>query len=178
MTFAKYSIVLFCSFGIATIGLVAAQESPAELASNVVPGTREIHVSPQGNDENDGSAANPLASLEAAQPHARTARGTTVVIHGGTYCLNRKLEFTHAYEGVEFLAAPSEKVSITSDRKLFTPLIEVDSTAFPAEPFLATSIRSSANQPLGPYRWLVWQVHSITPLGENTSFQEVQVTAP
>jgi hypothetical protein len=74
MTFAKYSIVLFCSFGIATIGLVAAQESPAELASNVVPGTREIHVSPQGNDENDGSAANPLASLEAAQPRADGSR--------------------------------------------------------------------------------------------------------
>jgi hypothetical protein len=66
----------------------------------------------------------------------------------------------------------------TSDRKLFTPLIEVDSTALPAEPFQATSIRSSTNQPLGQFRWLVWQVHSITPLGENTSFQEVQVIAP
>ncbi len=56
--------------------------------------------------------------------------------------------------------------------------IEVDSTALPAEPFQATSIRSSTNQPLGQFRWLVWQVHSITPLGENTSFQEVQVIAP
>ena len=66
----------------------------------------------------------------------------------------------------------------TSDRKLFTPLIEVDSTHIAAEPFQATSIRSSTNQPLGQFRWLVWHVYSITPLGENTSFQEVQVIAP
>jgi len=66
----------------------------------------------------------------------------------------------------------------TADRQLFKPLIEVNSTTLPAEPFQATSIRSSADRIIGPYRWLVWQVHSITPIGENTSFQEVQVTAP
>ena len=77
-----------------------------------------IHVSPQGNDENDGSEANPIASLEAARAHARMVRGTIVIIHGGTYRLERPLEFTHEDDGVEFRAAPGEKVVITSDRML------------------------------------------------------------
>ena len=118
MTLAKHSVVLFASLSITTIGIVAAQESPAKTASKVVQGTREIHVSPQGNDKNDGSAANPVASLQIAQLLARTARGTTVVIHGGIYRLERRLDFTQEDEGVEFRAAAGEKVVITSDRKL------------------------------------------------------------
>jgi hypothetical protein len=66
----------------------------------------------------------------------------------------------------------------TADRKLFKPLIEVDSTSLPADPFQATSIRSSADRPIGRFRWLVWQVHSVTPIGENTAFQELQVVGP
>ncbi len=118
MTLAKHSVVLFASLSITTIGILAAQESPAKTASNVVGGNREIHVSPQGNDENDGSAAKPVASLKIAQLLARTARGTTVVIHGGTYRFEHRLEFTHKDEGVEFRAAAGEKVIVTSDRKL------------------------------------------------------------
>jgi len=118
MTLAKYSVVLFASFSITTFGIVAAQESPAKTASKVVQGTREIHVAPQGNDKNDGSAAKPVASLQIAQLLARAVRGTTVVIHGGTYRLERRLEITHEDEGVEFRAAAGEKVVITSDRKL------------------------------------------------------------
>lgn len=40
-------------------------------------------------------------------------------------------------------ASPTDPGWDTSDRKLFTPLIEVDATALAAEPFQATSIRSS-----------------------------------
>ena len=78
----------------------------------------EVHVSPQGDDKNDGSAASPLQSLEAAQAFARRTRGTTVVVHAGTYRLGRKLWFTHEDEGTEFRAADGEKVVITSDRLL------------------------------------------------------------
>ena len=118
MTLAKHTVVLFASFSIATFGIVAAQESTAKTASKAVQGIREIHVSTQGNDQNDGSAANPVASLQIAQLLARTARGTTVVIHGGMYRIERRLELTHEDEGVEFRAAPGEKVVVTSDRKL------------------------------------------------------------
>ena len=118
MTLAKHAVVLFASLSIITIGNVTAQETPAKTASKVVQGTREIHVATQGNDQNDGSAAKPVASLQIAQLLARTARGTTVVIHGGTYRLERRLELTHEDEGVEFRAAVGEKVVVTSDRKL------------------------------------------------------------
>jgi hypothetical protein len=118
MTLAKHSVVLFASLSITTIGIAVAQESPAKTSSNVEREAREIHVSPQGNDKNDGSAAKPVASLQIAQLLARTARGTTVVIHGGTYRLERRLELTHEDEGVEFRAAVGEKVVVTSDRKL------------------------------------------------------------
>jgi hypothetical protein len=65
----------------------------------------------------------------------------------------------------------------TIDRTRFTPLAEIDATTLPAEPFQATSLRAS-NGSLGRYRWLVWQLQSVTPLDENTAFQEVQVTGP
>lgn len=118
MTFAKQSVLLFAVLSITTLGIVSAQESPAKASSNVVPGTREIHVSTQGNDKHDGSAAKPVASLQRAQLLARSARGTTVVIHGGTYRLERRLEFTQEDNGVELRAAAGEKVVVTSDRKL------------------------------------------------------------
>ncbi len=66
----------------------------------------------------------------------------------------------------------------TSDRKLFKPLLEVDSTTLPATPFQATSIRSSTDKNFGSYRWLVWQVQTVTPIGENTAFQELQIVGP
>lgn len=114
----KHFFVFLASLSIATIGTFAAQESPAKTSSNGEREAREIHVSPQGNDKNEGSAAKPVASLQIAQLLARTARGTTVVIHGGTYRLERRLEFTHADEGVEFRTAPGETVVVSSDRTL------------------------------------------------------------
>ena len=97
---------------------VTAQDSSAMIALNVAQEPREIHVSTQGHDMNDGSAAKPVASLPMAQTLARKIRGTKVVIHGGTYRIERPLEFTQEDDGVEFRAADGEKVVITSDRKL------------------------------------------------------------
>ncbi|MFM9118271.1 MAG: PDZ domain-containing protein, partial [Planctomycetota bacterium] len=63
----------------------------------------------------------------------------------------------------------------TRDRKLFRAVLEVDATSSPADPFQATRIQSSDDESIGSYRWLLWQVHSVTSLGENTAFQEFQV---
>ncbi|MFM7845868.1 MAG: hypothetical protein ACKPEY_16785, partial [Planctomycetota bacterium] len=57
---------------------------------------REIHVDPRGDDKNSGTVDKPVASLLAAQALARTARGAVVVVHGGTYRLERRWEFTPA----------------------------------------------------------------------------------
>jgi hypothetical protein len=47
----------------------------------------EVHVSPDGDDGNDGTADSPLGTLEAARDALRDAPGAggTVVLHDGTY---------------------------------------------------------------------------------------------
>jgi len=48
----------------------------------------QYHISPTGNDANDGSAENPFATLEAARDAIRAkgaASGATVHLHGGRY---------------------------------------------------------------------------------------------
>ena len=63
-----------------------------------------------------------------------------------------------------------------ADATVFTPIITVDSRGDRTE-YEATSIRRSANQSLGRFRWLVW---AATPTmgeigGQNTTFEEIQV---
>ena len=63
-----------------------------------------------------------------------------------------------------------------ADSKVYTPVITVDDRGERTE-HEATSIRRSADQPLGSYRWLVW---AATPTmgeigGQNTTFEEMQV---
>jgi hypothetical protein len=65
----------------------------------------------------------------------------------------------------------------TNDRARYVPIAEVDATDSAAAPFQATSLRAAGGESLGEFRWLAWQVYSVTPIGENTAFQEVQVTA-
>ena len=62
----------------------------------------EIYVSPNGNDANSGTEADPLASLAAARDAARKYAGkeaVTVRIADGTYYLPETLEFTAADSG-------------------------------------------------------------------------------
>jgi len=65
-----------------------------------------------------------------------------------------------------------------SDAKKFTLVAEVDTRAEKVQDFSATSVRRSAGAPLGSFRWLVWALAPISDNagGENTSFQEFQVT--
>jgi hypothetical protein len=65
------------------------------------------------------------------------------------------------------------------DRKVFTPIIDLDTGATPETDFVATSVRQSGGKPLGSYRWLVWAVAPATENagGENSAFQEFQVIA-
>ncbi|HND53051.1 MAG TPA: right-handed parallel beta-helix repeat-containing protein, partial [Pirellulaceae bacterium] len=111
MTLLNRSLIISAVLGVFSSGVVAHGRAASQ-------GAREINVAPQGDDKNDGNAASPVASLPVAQSLARKVRGTTVVVHGGVYRLERPLEFTREDEGVEFRAAPGERVVVTSDRKL------------------------------------------------------------
>jgi len=62
-------------------------------------------------------------------------------------------------------------------RTKFTPVAEVDTTSVAVQRFLATSIRRSADCPLGAFRWLVWVVYPVTEIDENTAYQEFQIRA-
>jgi hypothetical protein len=64
-----------------------------------------------------------------------------------------------------------------SDGARFTPLAEIDARGAATKKFQATAIRRSDGQTLGSFRWLVWMVHPVTGLEENTAFQEFQVKA-
>ncbi|MBI3867449.1 MAG: PDZ domain-containing protein [Verrucomicrobia bacterium] len=66
-----------------------------------------------------------------------------------------------------------------ADSTLFTPIAEVDAQAAAKSPFVASSIRQSAGQSLGGFRWLVWHTIPATANagGENTAYQEFQVIA-
>jgi len=94
---------------------MAAAEPPAE------PGPLEIHVSPQGNDAQDGSAERPLATLEAARDKVRrllekgpaSLGGIAVVVHGGDYLRRETFELGKADSGtadrpVVWRAAPGQ----------------------------------------------------------------------
>ena len=59
----------------------------------------EVHVSPQGNDQNPGSAEKPYATLERARAAIRGKAGATVWVHGGDYPVAKSFELTAADSG-------------------------------------------------------------------------------
>ena len=75
------------------------------------------HLSPAGNDADPGTAAQPLATLAAAQRAAHAAAGkkpVTVWVHAGTYYLPETVRFTAEDSGAAeapavYTAAPKEQ---------------------------------------------------------------------
>lgn len=61
------------------------------------------------------------------------------------------------------------------DATKFTPIAEADTTSLAMRRFLATSVRRGDGRPLGAFRWLVWVVHPVTGIDENTAYQEFQI---
>ncbi|MFT3827164.1 MAG: PDZ domain-containing protein [Chitinophagaceae bacterium] len=58
-------------------------------------GAKDIYVSPNGSDNNRGTKERPFATLYKAQQEARLFKEkVTIYLRGGTYYLNRPLEFT------------------------------------------------------------------------------------
>ena len=70
-----------------------------------------IYVSPHGNDENDGSEALPLKSLDIAKEKAKTIQGTVEVrISGGKYNFSDSLSFLKEDSNIRFVGYGEEKV--------------------------------------------------------------------
>lgn len=84
---------------------------------------KEVHVSADGNDANDGTAKAPLASISAARDALRDSgclgkEPCTVIIHGGTYRIETPIIFSPEDGGSEvfpvvYRAAPEEVVVLT-----------------------------------------------------------------
>ena len=94
------------------IGVLAFATCTSMSLAADVPSGREYHVSPQGNDANDGSAANMLKTISAA---ARLAQpGDVITVHEGVY----RERITPPRGGqsdtkrIVYQAAPGEKVEI------------------------------------------------------------------
>lgn len=66
----------------------------------------QIHVSPHGNDNNDGTAGHPVRSLQHALTLSHASSEHRIVLDGGTYRLNAPLRLTPADSETGFLAAP------------------------------------------------------------------------
>lgn len=61
----------------------------------------EVHVSPQGNDQDPGTAEKPYATLERARAAVRGQGGATVWVHGGDYPVAKSFELSEADSGSE-----------------------------------------------------------------------------
>lgn len=63
------------------------------------------------------------------------------------------------------------------DLSKWTALCTIDTTSTQKAKFTAASLRASAGQSLGEFRWIVWAVSPVTSKGggENTAFQELAV---
>ena len=104
------------------------------LSALATPGrAAELHISPAGNDNAPGTAAQPLATLAAAREAARPFAGrepVTIILHGGTYYLPGTFQLTSADSGtaqfpVTYTAAPGETPVLSGGLKLnltWTPL--------------------------------------------------------
>jgi len=88
----------------------------------------EVYVSPSGDDAQEGTLEQPVATLEAARMRVRTLRArtlepTTVVVRGGTYQLEEPFVLTPEDSGtpeapVTYRSASGERVTISGGRSL------------------------------------------------------------
>jgi hypothetical protein len=87
-------------------GVVTALAGVAVAATPAQAATVTIHVAPNGNDNNAGTAEAPVATPAKAQQLARAQPGNdvTVLLAGGTYRLSAPLVFTTADSGVTWQA--------------------------------------------------------------------------
>ena len=100
---------------------------------------REVHVSPQGDDANRGTEAEPVATIDRARAIMSAGKpipcGNLIILHQGVYHLEKTLELGTNDSGklsreIWYEAAPDEDVRITGAKSLppewFEPVTDPD----------------------------------------------------
>ena len=87
--------------------------------SSVASSPSEIYISPQGNDDNPGSATTPVATFEAARDAARAMKTpVTIILRGGTYVRTTTLELDQRDSNTTYKPASGEHVRIIGGRDI------------------------------------------------------------
>ncbi len=71
---------------------------------------QDLYVATNGNDSNDGSINNPLATLIGARDKARSTGAKNIFIRGGRYYFNSTCELDSQDNGISFSGFQDEKV--------------------------------------------------------------------
>ncbi len=71
---------------------------------------QDLYVATNGNDSNDGSIDNPLATLIGARDKARSTGAKNIFIRGGRYYFNATCELDSQDNGISFSGFQDEKV--------------------------------------------------------------------
>src|SRR5713226_9915241 len=110
------------AMGMARAPLAAVGQSASAVAEVI------LHISGSGNDQNPGTHEHPLATLSGAQRAVRELKKTIrrpirVLMHAGTYHLERPLVFTEEDSGtadalITYAVAPSERATLSGGRRL------------------------------------------------------------
>ena len=85
------------------------------------PSADDIFVSPDGDDENEGTMASPVATLKGAKElaKAKSAENITVWFMGGTYSFSEKVTFNSSdRSGVTYRSIPGEEVVFTGSYEI------------------------------------------------------------
>jgi hypothetical protein len=78
----------------------------------------DIYVSPSGSDSDLGTAARPLATLEAARDRARSTSAKRIVLRAGTYRLGRSFTLDAKNSGLSIVAFRGERPLISGGRRI------------------------------------------------------------
>ena len=106
-----------CMFSTTTMKRLLALCSSLALTATVT--AAEFHVAPTGNDTNPGAADKPFATLEKARDAARANPGAdTILVHGGTYWMDKPLVLTSADSGITITAITGEKPVLSGGQRI------------------------------------------------------------
>ena len=118
-------------FHLAFAAILSVFPFPAPADADEPPPGAELHVAPNGDDANDGSASRPFATLERARTEIRAVKndkglptgGVAVVVHGGLYALDRTFELTAEDSGeakapIIYRSQKGEEVRISGGKRV------------------------------------------------------------
>jgi len=109
------------------LAATSAARGSSEILKNLASEETTFYVSPRGNDNHDGSAASPFATLPRAQRAIREKKSGSVpvkvVLLEGTYYLDTPLTFGPEDSGAEatpvvYAAEPGRRVTVSGGRRL------------------------------------------------------------